>query len=110
MSIEEHAILVIDRELDRVAQVILGELKAECPVRSGEARASIGITRVSDYVRSVGGTNSHLYFADQGNNQRLRTILPVRAQALRFTDGTYHPSASTYSGKHFFRAVANRHR
>ena len=110
MSIVSSVRSAIIAELDRVSQQIEGELKAECPKRSGEAAASIHIEETGELSRFVGGTNAHLYFADEGNNQRLGTIYPVRAKALRFTDGSFHASASTYEGKHFVRAVADRHR
>lgn len=100
----------IKKELDRVSMQIEGELKAECPSRTGEARGSIHIEETGQFERFVGGTNLHLYFADEGNNQSTRTIYPVRAKALRFADGSFHAKASTYEGKHFVRAVADRHR
>lgn len=96
--------------LDRFASQIEGELKAACPVDSGEARRSIHIEKVSETGRFIGGTNLHLFFADQGNAQRRSTIYPKKARALHFKDGTYHAYASTYQGKHFVAAVANRHR
>lgn len=109
MSLFETVKVAITDELDRVSELIEGELKAECPVRSGEARNSIHIEPTGEFERFVGGTNLHLYFADEGNNQSRGTIYPVRAKALRFTDGTFHASASTYEGKHFVKAVASRH-
>lgn len=110
MSLVEKVKAMTRGHMETLAKTIEGELKAECPIRSGEARRSIRIQTVDDTHIRIGGTNDHLFFADQGNNQRLRTIKPVRARALRFEDGTFHASASTYSGKHFVKAVANRHR
>lgn len=110
MSLVEKVKGICREHIQELAQTIEGELKAECPVRSGEAQASIGIEPIDDYHIFVGGSNSHLFFADQGNNQRVRVILPVRARALRFEDGTYHGKASTYEGKHFVKKVADRHR
>ena len=110
MGLVESVEATIVKKLDEVSQQIEGELKAACPKRSGEAANSIHIQHEGQYARFVGGTNSHLYFADEGNNQRLGTIYPVRAKALRFTDGTFHASASTYEGKHFVKEVADRHR
>lgn len=110
MSLVEKVFAISKEHMHELAATIEGELKAECPVRSGEAQGAIGIEEIDEKHIFVGGENTHLFFADQGNNQRLRTILPVRAKALRFEDGTFHASASTYSGKHFVKAVANRHR
>ena len=101
----------ITKELDRVSRQIEGELKAACPQgATGQAKASIHIEEQGEFARFVGGTHLHLYFADEGNNQRMRTIYPVRAKALKFTDGSFHANASTYEGKHFVREVANKHR
>ena len=110
MSLVEKVRAICREEMLELARTIEGELKTECPKRSGEAARSIHIEEMDEYHTFVGGTNDHLFFADQGNNQRLRTILPVRAKALRFEDGTFHASASTYEGKHFVREVADRHR
>ena len=110
MSLVQIVNNVCISEMDKVASVIEGELKAECPKRTGEAASSIGISTPSTVVRRIGGTNTHLFFADQGNNQSKRTIYPVRAKALRFTDGSFHARASTYEGSHFVEKVADRHR
>lgn len=109
MSLVEIVNNVCMSELDRVASVIEGELKAACPKRSGEAASSIGIEG-GGVIRRIGGTNDHLFFADQGNNQSMRVIRPVRAKALRFNDGSLHARARTYEGKHFVAEVASRHR
>lgn len=110
MSLVERVLAISKEHMHELATTIEGELKAECPKRSGEAARSIHTEDVSEFSVFVGGTNDHLFFADQGNNQRVRTILPVRAKALRFEDGTFHASASTYNGKHFVKKVADRHR
>ncbi len=105
---------ILTRKLDELAQTIEGELKAECPKRSGEAARSIHIENQGEFARFVGGTNDHLFFADEGNNQTKTFILPkgkpLGANALRFTDGSIHASARTYEGKHFVKEVADRHR
>ena len=110
MSLVEKVYAITREQMLELAQTIQGELKAECPVRSGEARGAIHIEEIDEEHIFVGGANSHLFFADQGNNQSMRTIRPVRAKALHFSDGTFHPKASTYKGKHFVKAVADRHR
>ena len=110
MSLADIAKNAITEELDRVAEMIEGELKNACPSKTGRARSAIHTEHTGEYERFVGGTDLHLYFADEGNNQRLGTIYPVRARALRFTDGSFHASASTYEGRHFVKAVADRHR
>ncbi len=110
MGLVETVRVAMIEELDRVANTIQGELKAACPKRSGQAAASVHTEHMGEYVRFVGSDNLHFFFADQGNNQSVRTIYPVRAKALRFTDGSFHASAGTYEGKHFVKEVADRHR
>lgn len=110
MAITETVKVAYVDELDRVSNVILGELKAECPKRSGAAAGSVNIENVGEFARSIGSSHPHFFFADQGNNQTRSVIYPVRKKALKFTDGSVHGSASTYNGKHFVKAVADRHR
>lgn len=110
MSLVEIVQSLCEKEMQELANTIEGELKAECPVLSGEAQASIHTEQRSATSYRIGGTNTHLFFADQGNNQSKSIIYPVRAKALKFTDGSFHGSARTYEGKHFVREVANRHR
>lgn len=106
-------------ELDRVTNEIFGELRAECPVRSGEARNSIVIEPIAPWANFVGSSHPHLFFADQGNNQRYSYFGGKRnpympnysgrgSRALYF-DGEWHYMASTYEGKHFVAEVASRH-
>ena len=109
MAIENIVTEATGRALDDLARRIESELKERCPVRTGHARDSIGIRYVSENARAVGGKGA-VFFADQGNNQRVRVIRPKNAQALRFDDGSFHARARTYEGKHFFREVADMHR
>lgn len=108
MSLVEIVHASVVQQMGDIAGVIEGELKGACPVRSGEARDAIHQEQVSEFVIRIGGINDHLYFADQGNGHRI--IYPVKAKALHFSDGSFHNRANPYPGKHFVRAVANRHR
>ena len=110
MPLVEIVQSLCEKEMRELADTIEGELKAACPVQSGEARASIHVEQKSATSYRIGAANLHLFFADQGNNQSTQLIRPVRAKALRFTDGSFHGSARTYKGKHFVKAVADRHR
>lgn len=110
MSLTEKVFASCREQMSELAKTIESELKSECPKRSGEAARAIHIEQLGDTHYLIGGTNSHLFFADQGNNQSVGTIYPVKAKALRFTDGSFHARASTYEGKHFVKDVANRHR
>lgn len=110
MALVETVMAIAREQMRELANTINGELKAECPKRSGRAAASIHIEQTGETSYRIGGTDEHLFFADQGNNQSKAIIYPVRARALKFTDGSFHGSAGTYEGKHFVREVANRHR
>ena len=123
MSLVEKVYAITREQMRELAETIEGELKAECPVRSGEAKASIHIEEIDEEHIFVGGENEHLFFADQGNNQSGGRIYP-RGNALAFhgwgkwaggghgkPNGKYVlPSVSAYKGKHFVRDVADRHR
>lgn len=121
MSLVEIVNNVCMSELDRVASVIEGELKDECPKRTGQAAASIGISAPSDVTRRIGGVNDHLFFADQGNGGRGTIIkstreydrLGRRPGKLVVMNGmytSYRNSVHGYEGRHFVEKVAARHR
>lgn len=110
MALVETVKAIARAQVRELAGTINGELKAECPKRTGRAAGAIHIEQTGDTSYRIGGTDDHLFFADQGNNQSRSVIYPVRRKVLKFTDGSFHHSASTYEGKHFVEEVANRHR
>lgn len=118
MSLVEIVHTACGTQMFEIAKRIEGELKAECPVRSGEARRSIHIEKLGDYKYRIGGANLHLYYADQGNGGSSEIITSTRKYdrngvppgKLKFSDGSFHPYARGYDGKHFVKEVANRHR
>lgn len=121
MSLVEIVHAGIIEQMGGIADTIESELKASCPKRSGEARRAIHQEQVSEFVIRIGGTNDHLFFADQGNNQKYSYFGGKRnrlapnhsgrgSRALHFTDGSWHTYAHTYEGKHFVKDVADRHR
>lgn len=118
MSLVEKVWAITKQGMMELADAIETELKAECPRRSGEAARSIAIEQIDDYHIFVGGSNLHLYYADQGNGGSRRIIRSTRLYdrngvppgKLKFSDGTFHTSAHGYNGKHFVKKVADRHR
>lgn len=118
MSVVELVKASCREQMSRIAKTIEGELKGECPVRSGEAQASIGIEQISDTKYRIGGNNLHLKYADQGNGGKGTIIKSTRKfdrrgrrpGKLQFSDGTYANWVFGYEGKHFVRKVADRHR
>lgn len=118
MSLVEKVRAITKQGMMELADTIEVELRSECPRRSGEAARSIGIEPIDDYHIFVGGSNLHLYYADQGNGGSRRIIKSTRPYdrngvppgKLKFSDGTFHTSARGYNGKHFVKMVADRHR
>lgn len=121
MALVEIVKSICTKSMSEYADIIESELKAECPVDSGEARRSIHKEKMSGTSYRIGGQNLHLFFADQGNNQKYRYFGGKRnrlapnhkgegAMRLKFKDGSIHTYARTYEGKHFVKEVADRHR
>ena len=120
MSLVEKVRAITLEQMRELAQTIQGELKSACPSDSGMARASIRIEEESETLIFVGAHASfppngndggtHLYYADQGNGGKGRTIRPTRRKALHLKDGSFRASVHGYEGKHFITEVANRHR
>lgn len=120
MSLVEIVESAINEQMDRLAARIEGELKAECPKKSGTAAGAIGIQDLGAHAKRIGGTHEHLFYADQGNNQHLsyfggknnRRMPNYTGSGSRmlFYDGEMHVASRTYKGSHFVRKVADRHR
>lgn len=120
MSLVEKVRAITREQMMELARTIEGELKAACPSDSGDARRSIHIEEEDESHIFVGAHASfppngddpgtHLYYADQGNGGRKRTIKPTRYKALHLKDGSYRAWVHGYEGKHFIKAVADRHR
>ncbi len=116
----------------QLAVTIEGELKAEASAhaRTGRAAASIHIEEESETHIFVGAHpnfgdysdgGTHLYYLDQGNGGRRKTIkstrevdrLGRRPGKLMIMNGMhtmYANSVSGYEGAHIIKAVADRHR
>lgn len=119
MAITEVVKVAIIEELDRVAKQIEGELKAKCPVgETHQAINSIHIEEVGEFARSVGGTNDHLYYADQGSGATKKYIafnpkggINTKLRPYPSKDGKVHSfGRKAIPGLHFFKEVADRHR
>lgn len=130
MSVVELVKTACREQMAEIAQRIEGDLKAECPKRTGRAAASIETKQTgetsyrigaeadfSDY--SNGGT--HLYYADQGNSGSghiIRSTRPVDRRGrppgkLKIMNGMHMQYATyvrSYEGKHFIKKVADKYR
>lgn len=119
MSLVEHLNAACDKELARLEKEIFNEMTwaVSGHSRSGEALRSIKIVRESKTSSFVGGTNGtgkgktgtdHLKMLNDGNGFKM--IVPKRAKALKYSDGTIHAVSKPYYGIHFIEDIANRHR
>lgn len=121
---------IVKKELDRVAQQVESELKAEVSARmkrtgkrSGNAINSIHIEYESELSRFVGANINwgdstdgglHLYYFNNGNKpKRGNRIVPTRSKALHLKnigEDVWAGSVSPYSGTNVIETVADRHR
>ena len=115
---------ICTKYLDDLARQIEAELKAEVRghSRSGKALSAIHIEDTGKYSRFIGGTDGtgkgvtgtdHLAMLNNGNGTR--TIYPKGrgnggANALRYSDGTFHGKSEPYAGIDFVGKVARRHK
>lgn len=108
-ALVEAVEVATQRELERVVNGIYGDMKGIVGghSRSGAAVGAIHIEGggMSYFIGGTGGVGTlHLYFLNEGNGGKV--IVPVRAKALRFTDGSFHASARPYDGIHFVESIA----
>lgn len=115
--ITETVKAICERELDRIAQEIEGEMKAVCNDhrKNGDAYNAIHIESPTPMTRFIGGTSLSLYYLDQGNGGRDAIIRPKRKKAL-LIEGAGHTTIGHakyvhgYDGIHFIKEIADRYR
>lgn len=119
MGLVETVKAVAIEELDRVAKVIEGELKAECPKKTGRTAGSISTQAVDEHTRRIGSSLLTMYYSAYGNGGSGRVITSTRAVdrrgnppgKLKLSDGSYRTMVHGYKPpRNFVRDVANRHR
>lgn len=98
-----------NEELEKISNSILGEMKGIVGAhsRSGQALAAVHMESTGAMSRFVGGTHLHLYYLNEGNGGSM--IYPKSAQALRFSDGSFHAHARPYAGIHFVEEIASHY-
>ena len=124
MSLVEKVRAITLEQMRELAETIEGELKAECPKRTGQAARSIHIEEIDETHIFVGSDSERLFFADQGNKQKYSYFGGKRnklapnytgrgSTVLVFEDGSVHRYASTFydpTRQGFVKRVADRHR
>ena len=128
MALVETVMAIAREQMQEIAETIEGELKAECPKRTGRAAASIHIEQTGETSYKIGANANfsdysdgglHLYYADQGNGggiiKSTRAVdrkgrKPGKLIVMNGMHTMYAPYVRSYAGKHFIAEVANRHR
>lgn len=123
--IEELIVGYIGQQMDELAKQIEADYKAEvgkhnsAPGASGAAVGAIHIEKRGEYSYFIGAQvgsdhrdgGLHLYYLDEGNGGKGRTIYPTRSKALA-VPSPIGPRASVrgYSGFHITTKVASKYR
>lgn len=111
-SIIAHIENICESEMNRIANQIEGELKAEANKDTGRMAGSIQSQRTGDYSYFIGTsiTNEHGFPYPVVANDGRGAVRPVRAKMLRYKDGSFHKYSRPYGGSHFVEKVASRYR
>lgn len=116
------------------ADILVQELKEECPKKTGATAASMRILGQEEGMQAglsaglitkvtVGSTLRTAYWADQGNDGQGSVIYPKHARSIpdgrppvlgKWDKGIpgigWRPYVRAYEGDHYVTRVANRHR
>lgn len=119
MAVETIVKGIIEMQMTDLAERIESDLKAAVAPhsKSGLAVGAIHIEKRSIDNIFIGGTDGtgkgitgtdHLAMLNDGNGTEI--IKPVRALALKYTDGSFHGKSTPYKGFHFVEKVASKYR
>lgn len=119
MSVVELVQAACQKQMKEIAERIESDLRSEVSPhsKSGAALGAIHIEERGETSYFIGGTDGtgrgvtgtdHLAMLNDGNGSRI--IYPVRAKALRYTDGSFHGRSTPYAGIHFVEKVASKYR
>ena len=130
MALMDRVVEIVNKAMNTEANQILNELKAACPKRtgktansfhimrgSGEATVSVGGKGLIKSVR-IGSTLDSAYYADEGSGATSKYVAfppypgwDYGRRPYKSKDGLVHSQGRAgYEGKHFVKAVADRHR
>lgn len=119
MALVEIVEAICREQMQELAETIEGELKAECPKRTGRTAGSIHIEQMGDTSYRIGSNALTMLYADQGNGSEIITSSrefdrkgrrPGKLFIMNGMHTMYVPYVRPYEGKHFVEKVANRHR
>lgn len=97
---------ICESEMNRIANQIEGELKAEANYDTGTMQGTIHAERTGEYSYFIG---TGIYYAKFANDGR-GAVRPVRKKMLKYKDGSLHKYSSPYAGSHFVEKVASRYK
>lgn len=122
---------IVQEELDRIANEIMAEMKAEAGKHKSTYKSPTYMAQASIHIENTGtgsvfgmgrfiGANAyfdddggtHLYYMTHGNkgNGSFGMIYPTRKKVLKLKDGTYAPYVRPYKGRNFIKEIADRYR
>lgn len=111
MSIADEIIAQIEPELDRVAEQVAQDLRANVNYDTGTLRGSISIEksgRLERIVRTNATAKNGVKYASIVNSGR-GWVYPKKAPYLRYRDGSRHMSSAPYSGSHYAEKTVSQH-
>lgn len=112
-SIIAHIENICESEMNRIANQIEGELKAEANKDTGRMAGSIQSQRTGDYSYFIGTSLEYARYANDGRGEVLPGAITgrgMRRTMLKYKDGSLHRYSSPYAGSHFVEKVASRYR
>ena len=87
----------------KIAAIGESTMKGIAPARSGALRGSIHQEQQGSETWFVGTDLYYAYYVDQGRGD----VWPIRARALRFEDGSFHPHARPAKAQNFAKKTAD---
>lgn len=111
MSIADEIIAQIEPELDRIAEEVARDLRANVNVDTGALQGSIRVEksgRLARIVRTDATAKNGVKYASIVNSGR-GWVFPKKAPYLRYRDGSRHMSSAPYGGSHYAEKTVSQH-
>lgn len=123
---------IVQEELDRIANEIMVEMKAEAGKHKSTYKNPTYMAQASIHIENIGTGSvfgmgrfigadcsfdsddggTHLYYMTHGNrgNGAMGMIYPTRKKALKLKDGTLAAYVRPYKGRNFIKQIADKYR